>query len=185
MATTTTTHPSTAAARRPTFDRRWLLTAFAFPPAGLLAHLVAGAVDSPTPALLGGAIAGAGIGAAQWALLRRRGIGAMWVLATLAGLAVGGAIGAAAVSYRTDITSLAVAGAAAGLAVGAAQATQLPTGRLRWTLLTACLWSVGWCVTTSAGIDVESQYVVFGIFGSLTVAAAQASVLHRFADTTS
>lgn len=42
------------------------------------------------------------------------------------------------------------------------------------------LWALGWSVTTSAGIDVESQYVVFGIFGSLSVAAVQASVLHRF-----
>jgi hypothetical protein len=179
MTTSTTTRPAPTTPRtRPQW--RWLLTAFAFPPAGYLGHVIAGAVDSPLPALVGGALTGAGIGAAQWALLRHRGISAAWVWATVAGLAVGVAAGAAAVAYRTDITSLAVAGAVAGVAVGAAQATQLPARRVAWTLLTAVLWALGWSVTTSAGIDVESQYVVFGIFGSLSVAMVQASVLHRF-----
>ena len=55
---------------------RWLLTALAFPPAGHIAHLVAGRVDSVPAAVLNGVIAGAGIGAAQWALLRHRGVSA-------------------------------------------------------------------------------------------------------------
>jgi hypothetical protein len=141
---------------------------------------MAGAVDSPVPALVGGAITGAGIGAAQWALLRHRGMTVRWIIATAVGLALGVAVGAAAVSYRTDITSLAVAGAVAGLAVGAAQATQLKAGPGRWAMLTGALWALGWSVTTAAGIDVEAQYVVFGILGSLSFAAIQGSVLDRF-----
>ena len=76
-------------------------------------------------AVLGGVVTGAGIGAAQWALLRRRGVGVGWIPATAAGLGVGLAVGAALVSYRTDITSLAVMGAVSGLGVGIAQGAML------------------------------------------------------------
>ena len=93
---------------------RWLLTALAFPPSGLIAHLVAGRVDSVSAAVLNGVIAGAGIGAAQWALLRHRGVSLTWIAATAVGLGAGLAAGAALVSYRTDITSLAVMGAVTG-----------------------------------------------------------------------
>jgi hypothetical protein len=181
MTATTITRPALANPRRSRPSWGWLLTAFAFPPAGYVGHLIAGAVDSPAPALVGGVVTGAAIGAAQWALLRHRAISVRWVLATAVGLAVGVTVGAAAVSYRTDITSLAVAGAVAGLAVGAAQATQLTGSRSQWTVLTAALWALGWSVTTAAGVDVEEQYVVFGILGSLSVAAAQAAVLEHFA----
>lgn len=178
MTTTTPHHAPTSTGR--TIGARWLLTALAFPPAGYLGHLIAGAVDSPLRALVGGAITGVGIGAAQWGLLRHRGMSVRWIVATAVGLAVGVALGAAAVSYRTDITSLAVAGAISGLAVGAAQATQLRVAPGRWALLTGALWALGWSVTTAAGIDVEAQYVVFGILGALSIAAIQASVLDRF-----
>src|SRR3954453_4559196 len=93
---------------------KWLLTALAFPPAGLMAHVVVGPVDSVPPAVIGGAIAGAGIGAAQWALLRGRDVSVGWILATAAGLGIGLAAGASLVSYRTDITSLMAMGAVSG-----------------------------------------------------------------------
>ena len=104
---------------------QWLLTALAFPPAGLIAHLVAGRVDSVPAAVLNGVIAGAGIGAAQWALLRHREVALTWIPATAAGLGAGLAVGAALVSYRTDITSLALMGAISGLGVGIAQGVTL------------------------------------------------------------
>ena len=100
---------------------RWLLTALAFPPAGFIAHVVAGRVDSVSAAVLNGVIAGAGIGAAQWALLRHRDVSLAWIAATAVGLGAGLAAGAALVSYRTDITSLALMGAVSGLGVGIAQ----------------------------------------------------------------
>jgi hypothetical protein len=157
----------------------WLLTALAFPPAGYIAHAVAGRVDSVWAAVLGGVIAGAGIGAAQWALLRRGGVSLTWVAATAAGLGAGLAAGAALVSYRTDITSLAVMGAVSGLAVGIAQGATLGSAKrmLGWSAATAALWALGWIVTTGWGIDVEEQWVVFGISGALTFAFLQSLIV--------
>jgi hypothetical protein len=161
---------------------RWLLTALAFPPAGLIAHLVAGRVDSTPSAVLAGLLTGTGIGAAQWALLRRRGVGASWIAATSAGLAAGLATGAAIVSYRTDITSLAVMGAVCGLAVGIAQGATLGNARraLGWTAATSALWSLGWFVTTAGGIDVSQQWPVFGAYGCFTLALLQSTIVSAF-----
>jgi hypothetical protein len=69
----------------------WLLAALAFPPAGLIAHALAGPAGSLGPALLSGAIAGAIIGLAYGLVLQGRDlprVGA-WVAVTAAGLAVG------------------------------------------------------------------------------------------------
>ena len=33
------------------------------------------------------------------------------------------------------------------------------------------LWALGWTVTTSIGVDVERQYVVFGSAGAIAVTA--------------
>jgi hypothetical protein len=161
---------------------RWLLTALAFPPAGLLAHVVAGRVDSVSGAVLNGVIAGAGIGAGQWALLRRRDVSPAWIAASSAGLGAGLALGAALVSYRTDITSLAVMGAVSGLGVGIAQgATFGDTKRmLAWTAATTALFALGWTVTTAGGIDVSQQWAVFGAYGCTTLAFVQSTFIGAF-----
>lgn len=161
---------------------RWLLTALAFPPSGYLAHLVAGRVDSVPAAVLNGVIAGAGIGAAQWALLRHRGVGPRWIVATAVGLGAGLAAGAALVSYETDITSLAAMGAVSGLGVGLAQGARLGHARrtLGWTGVTAVLWALGWTVTTAGGIDVSQQWAVFGAYGCFTLAVLQSTVIGAF-----
>jgi hypothetical protein len=161
---------------------RWLLTALAFPPSGLIAHLVAGRVDSVPAAVLNGVIAGAGIGAAQWALLRHRGVSLTWIAATATGLGAGLAIGAAIVAYRTDITSLAVMGAVCGLAVGLAQGATLGDAKraLGWSAATAALWALGWTVTTVGGIDVSQQWAVFGAYGCLTLAFLQSVIVGVF-----
>lgn len=188
----TTVSPSRSGAAAITSERpsprpwyRWLLTALAFPPAGYVANLVAGRVDSVPPALLGGVIAGAGIGAAQWALLRHRGVSRTWIPATGAGLGVGLALGAALVSYRTDITSLALMGAVCGLAVGIAQGAAFGSVKrlLGWTLATASLWALGWTVTTAGGISVEDQFVVFGAYGATALAFLQSFIVRTFAPT--
>ncbi|MFN0027121.1 MAG: hypothetical protein ACKV2O_08055 [Acidimicrobiales bacterium] len=156
---------------------RWLLTAVAFPPSGLLAHVVVGPVDSVMAAALNGVIAGAGIGTAQWLLLRRWGVGVAWILATAAGLGTGLGLGAALVSYRTDIKSLALMGAVSGLGVGIAQAAMLDTvrGALGWVVATAALFALGWTITTAGGIDVSQQWAVFGAYGCTTVALVQST----------
>ena len=161
---------------------RWLLTALAFPPSGLIAHLVAGRVDSVPAAVLNGVIAGAGIGAAQWALLRHRGVRRTWIPATAVGLGAGLAVGAAMVGYRTDITSLVVMGAVSGLAVGIAQGATLGNAKrtLGWSAATAALWALGWTVTTAGGIDVSQQWAVFGAYGCLTLAFLQSTIIWAF-----
>jgi hypothetical protein len=161
---------------------RWLPTALAFPPAGLIAHLIVGRVDSLSAALLNGVITGAGIGAAQWALLRPRGVGTSWITATSVGFGAGLAVGADVVSYRTDITSLAVMGACTGLAVGIAQGTTLRnvTRMLGWSAANAALFALGWVVTTAGGIDVNQQWAVFGLYGCTTLALLQSTIIGRF-----
>jgi hypothetical protein len=161
---------------------KWLLTALAFPPSGYIAHLVAGHVDSVPSAVLNGVIAGTGIGAAQWALLRHRGVNAIWILATAIGLGAGLAAGAALVSYETDITSLATMGAVCGLGVGLAQGATLrnATRMVGWTAVNAALWALGWTITTAGGIDVSQQWAVFGAYGCLTLAFLQSTIVSAF-----
>ena len=170
---------------RPSFRPwwKWLLTGLAFPPSGLIAHVVAGPVDSVSAAALNGAIAGAGIGAAQWALLRHRDVSRIWIAATALGLGAGLAAGAALVGYRTDITSLAVMGAVSGLGVGIAQgATSFGDSRrtLGWSLATSALFALGWTITTAGGIDVSQQWAVFGAYGCMTLAFLQSMVVGSF-----
>lgn len=161
---------------------RWLLTALAFPPSGLVAHLVAGRVDSVPAAVLNGVIVGAGIGAAQWALLRHRNINATWIAGTAVGFGAGLAAGAALVSYRTDITSLAVMGAVSGLGVGLAQGAFLDGAKrtVGWTAATSVLFALGWAVTTAGGIDVSQQWAVFGAYGCTTLALLQSMIINGF-----
>jgi hypothetical protein len=161
---------------------RWLLTALAFPPSGLIAHLVAGRVDSVSAAVLNGIITGAGIGAAQWALVRHRGISSAWIAATTVGFGAGLAAGAALVSYRTDIGSLALMGAVTGLGVGTAQGAMLasPKRTLGWIAATTVLFALGWTVTTAGGIDVSQQWAVFGAYGCTTVVLLQSMIIGAF-----
>jgi hypothetical protein len=141
-----------------------------FPLGGYLGHAIAGPVDSVAPALIGGALTGAGIGLAQWVGLRRSpGVSLGWILATSAALAVGLAVGAAAVGYETTTSQLAVMGAISGAAVGIAQGW-LMRGKFSlwyvWMLAMPALWGLAWVVTASAGISVEDQFTVFGAAGA-------------------
>lgn len=156
---------------------RWLPTFVGYPLGGLAAKLIVGPVDALGSAIAGGAITGVVLGAVQWIGLRRSGIGPeAWVAATAVGLAAGLGLGAAAVGYDTDLGSLATQGAVCGVFLGLAQALVLRRvlGRVAaaWPLYLAALWALGWTITSSAGIDVESQYTVFGSSGAIVVTAA-------------
>jgi hypothetical protein len=188
MSTTTirpTSPPSIVERVRPWW--LWTVTAFAFPPAGYIAHQVAGPVDGVGAALLAGVVAGTLLGTGQWAVLRRRGGSARWIAATAAGFSVGLTAGAALVDYETSLTALVVMGAVCGIAIGVAQAMSFAPLRRHvaaWTVATGGLWAIGWAVTTSAGIKVEDQWALFGISGALLVAFLQGVLVNRFVPVT-
>ena len=73
-----------------------------------------------------------------------------------------------------------------GSPIGAAQAAVLRPrlGGLAygWIPALGALWAAGWAITTAFGIDVESQYTVFGSSGALFVTAATAVLPVLLAD---
>jgi hypothetical protein len=178
-----TTAPPSTAASRPHGARSaaltwalWTAGFVSFPLAGLAGTALAGRVDDPLAAALGGAVAGLIIGAAQALVSRRRLPAFRWVVATGAGTGLGLLLGAAAVGYGAGVGDLAVQGALTGLVLGPVQALALPDGTERrgrwlWAAAAPALWALGWTATALGGIDVESQYTVFGAYGALTYSA--------------
>ncbi|CRK55983.1 hypothetical protein [Alloactinosynnema sp. L-07] len=161
--------------------KRWprLVAAFlAFPPAGLLGLAAAGGrVDDPVAALVGGAVTGLVIGAAQ---ALAGGLPQLWTVATSAGMAAGLTVGATAVGFGTGLGDLVVQGAITGLVVGPAQALVLSgRGRVIWVIAAPALWALGWLVTTLAGVDVSRQCTVFGGSGALVHSALAGLLLIR------
>ena len=142
-----------------------------FPVGGYVGYLVAGPVDGFVPALIGGTLTGAGVGLAQWLMLRRTlHVGPVWIVATSAALAVGLPIGAMAVNFETTISQLALMGAISGAAVGIAQGLLIRDKFALWqTWIVAmpALWAIGWIVSTAIGIGVENQFTVFGAAGAI------------------
>ncbi len=154
---------------------RWMLGFLGFPIGGLVAMSTVGAIDSTAAALAGGALTGVVIGAAQ-SLASHALPRLPWIAATTIGLSVGLAIGATVVDFDTSLRSLAFQGAISGVAIGIAQtlvlarSTPISTwGAAAWAPFLAVCWATGWAITTSAGVDVESQYTVFGATGALVV----------------
>ena len=150
----------------------WIgLALVAFPLAGYAGWGISGHVDGVGPALIGGAITGAGIGLVQWLFLRRDlGVGPAWILATSVALAAGLGVGAAVVGYETTPGQLAIMGAISGAAVGIAQGILL-RNRFSlwhvWMVAMPVMYAIGWLVTESFGIDVANQFTVFGASGSV------------------
>ena len=150
----------------------WIgLALVAFPLAGYAGWGISGHVDGVGPALIGGAITGAGIGLVQWLFLRRDlNLGPAWILATGVALAAGLSIGAAVVGYETTPSQLAIMGAISGAAVGIAQGILL-RNRFSlwhvWMVAMPVMFAIGWLVTESIGIDVANQFTVFGASGSI------------------
>jgi hypothetical protein len=163
--------------RRASRVRTWLIwTAgfLAFPLAGLAGAGVAGRLDDPIAALLGGAVTGLVIGAGQVLASGGRLDIRKWVPATGIGMSLGLLLGAVTVGYDTSLGDLALMGALTGLILGPAQALALPRGtRMRWLWAAAmpALWALGWATTTLGGIAVDRQFMVFGAYGAVTVSA--------------
>ena len=163
--------------------RRWLIwTAgfLAFPIAGLAGTGVAGRVDDPVAAVLGGAVTGLVIGAGQALVSLGRLDFRRWVPATGLGMGLGLLLGAAVVDYGTSLADLALMGALTGLILGPAQALALPRDtRMRWLWAATmpALWALGWTATTLGGIAVEEQFTVFGAYGAVTFSALSGLLL--------
>lgn len=130
-------------------------------------------MDSVMPALIGGALTGAGIGFAQWLVLRRSlGVGLEWIVATSVGLAVGLAIGAAVVGYETTTSQLVIMGAIQGAFVGIAQGMVLRSKFSLWHVWMVAMpvfFSIAW-VVTDVVIDSGQQFTVFGASGTVVFA---------------
>ena len=143
------------------------------PMGGYAANLIVGKVDSVAPALVGGLIAGAVIGAAQWLALRSI-VPWLWLIATSVGMAAGLTAGAALVDYGISRGDLALMGAATGLAVGGIQAFLLArrgSGALWWVAVNPPAWALAWFVTTFVITkNVKEQFAIFGASGALVFA---------------
>ena len=145
-----------------------------FPIGGLVANIVVGKIDSIGAALLGGLIAGAIIGAAQWLALRPL-ASWLWVVATSVGMAVGLTAGAALVDYGISRGELALMGAVTGLVVGGLQAFLLARrvsgAAVWWAVVNPPAWALAWLVTTFVITkNVKEHFAVFGASGALTFA---------------
>jgi len=150
----------------------WIgLALLAFPLAGYAGWGVGGHVDGVAPALIGGAITGAGIGFVQWMFLRRDlDMSPAWIPATGVALAVGLGIGSAVVNYEVTAGDLALMGAISGVPIGIAQGFLLRDRFSLWRVWMVAMpvmYAIAWVVTESAGIDVANQFTVFGASGSV------------------
>ena len=157
------------------------VTLLAFPIGGYIGWGIAGHVDGVVPALLGGAITGAGVGLAQWLFLRRDlGIGPAWIAGTAVALAVGLSIGAAVVGYGTSAGELAVMGAITGAAVGIAQGLLLRDRFSLWHVWMAAmppLFALAWLTSTAIGVNVADQFTVFGASGCIVFGVLSGLIL--------
>jgi hypothetical protein len=178
---TTLTHPVPTARRRDppasaTTRLRWawpVAIIVGVPIGGLVANLAVGKIDGVGPALAGGVIAGAIIGAAQWLVLRPF-TSWLWIVATSFGMAAGLSAGAALVDYGISRGDLAVMGAVTGLGVGGLQALLLArrgSGALWWVAVNPPAWALAWIVTTFVITkNVKEHFAVFGASGALVFA---------------
>jgi hypothetical protein len=150
------------------------------PIGGYAANIIVGKVDSVGPALAGGLIAGAIIGAAQWLALRSI-VPWVWLVATSVGMAAGLTAGAALVDYGISRGDLALMGAVPGLAVGGLQAFLLArrgSGALWWAAVNPPAWALAWFVTTFVITkNVKEHFAVFGASGAIVFALATWLVL--------
>ena len=158
---------------------RWMVTFAGFPLGGLAAEILVGRVDAAGPAIVGGLVTGAVVGAFQgWGLRLPRNVALGWAAATAVGLMTGLWFGSALAGYRTDLAALVLQGAICGIAVGLPQAFLLRplVGRLAfgWPPVLGAIWATGWAVTAGVGVQVDQQFTVFGSSGALVVTALTA-----------
>ncbi|MFC7620529.1 hypothetical protein [Microlunatus sp. GCM10028923] len=158
----------------------WGATFLGYPVGGALVAGLIGPVDGPGRAVVGGAVVGLLVGAAQALAVRDRLPLLRWPLATMIGTATGLVLGSAAIGYRTSIAELVGQGAITGAVLGVAQALALPAPvrvRAVWVGASAVIMAAGWLVTSAIGVDVERQYATFGAAGALLATAGHGLLL--------
>jgi hypothetical protein len=151
----------------------WFFVFLGFPLAGLAARALAGAINHPVAALLGGFVSGLVIGLAQWLVLRQPfSIPVLWVAATGLGMAVGLLVGQMFLGSQTTGQALLWRGLITGVAIGLAQALVLYRlefsllHSLIWVITLGLSWSLGWLITRGVGVDLTPQWTVFGSTGA-------------------
>lgn len=160
---------------------RWIPTILGFPLGGWLAIQLSGPNAGPLSAALTGLTVGTVIGAVQWLALGRA-VGWRWLVGSVVGMAVGGAIAAIATGSGTSVMALIATGLISGTLVGAAQGLALRRGllvALVWTATVGIAWAIGWLVTANVIVDAESGYAIFGLSGALVVTVITGLVLRR------
>jgi hypothetical protein len=159
---------------KPVARRLWVWAAailVSFPIGGYLADLVVNGVESVGAALIGGLIAGAITGMAEWFALRRW-ISWMWIPATTVGMAVGLAAGTALVDYGIGRGDIVLMGAVTGAGVGVLQTLLLARHRIHrafwWAVANPPAWALGWLVTSYViSTNVKEHFAIFGASGAL------------------
>jgi hypothetical protein len=173
----------TPAVRGPEALRTWLLWIVGFvtfPIAGVAGAAASGPVDGPVEALLAGLVTGAVIGAGQALVSARRLKPVRWIVASAVGMSVGLTLGGMVVDFGTSLADLALMGGLTGLMLGLAQTSALPRRtrqRWLWAAGVTLLWALGWTVTTLVGVEVASQFSVFGASGAVTFSALSGLLL--------
>jgi len=154
---------------------RWLPTFLAFPLGGLLTISTVGSLTTPASGLLGGALAGAVLGGAQWLALRTSGVSRAWWLATVVAASLGTALGVLLTDAGTTTSALVVRGVVTGAAIGLAQGLVVRRHAARvaaWTVVTSAAYGLGWFATSQVIVDADRGYVVFGASGALLATLA-------------
>lgn len=149
---------------------RWLPTFLAFPLGGLITISTVGSLTTPASGLLGGALAGAVLGGAQWLALRTSGVSRAWWLATAVAASLGTALGVLLTDAGTTTGALVLRGVVTGAAIGLAQGLVVRRPALRvaaWTVVTSAAWGLGWLATSQVIVDADRGFVVFGASGAL------------------
>jgi hypothetical protein len=154
---------------------RWLPTFLAFPLGGLLTISTIGSLTSPASGLVGGALAGAVLGGAQWLALRTSGVRRTWWLATAAAASLGTALSVLITDAGTSTGALVLRGLVTGAAIGLAQGlvVRRPAQLVAaWTVVTSAAWGIGWLATSQVIVDADRGFVVFGASGALLATLA-------------
>ncbi len=154
----------------------WVITFLGFPLGGLLVTLVIGPLTTPVQGILGGALAGLVIGAAEWLALRRRlPLAPLWIAATAAGMAIGVGLSMALFGAENTMTAILTRAVVSGLALGLAQWLILRAYvrlAILWPLAVMIAFVVAWFITAQVIGDNRSLgFVVFGSSGAVTFQA--------------